>query len=229
MYSVLFSCSPHSIPRCASLLCSHSSPPFRYFNNLVWIPDSSRLSGKLHLSLQHSPSESLLPHAICLSMKLNCTTSWTDVLGFSSLEPSYQRCHCEITDLYESQLMRVPSPIISSFRTIFSFSGRFVMGYSAGSGFVCAPAVLRLAVPESMRPTNFLFLAAAFSMGTFLANSMFLTSFLVSPTVLSAGLTAMAGRFLFFLSPYFSNFQAACTWSFVQMNIQLKSAQRLFP
>uniref|UniRef100_A0A1I7U739 MFS domain-containing protein n=1 Tax=Caenorhabditis tropicalis TaxID=1561998 RepID=A0A1I7U739_9PELO len=71
------------------------------------------------------------------------------------------------------------------------------MGYSAGSGFVCAPAVLRLAVPESMRPTNFLFLAAAFSIGTFLANSMFLLSFLISPTVFSAGLTFAAEEFWF--------------------------------
>ncbi|EGT55522.1 hypothetical protein CAEBREN_05030 [Caenorhabditis brenneri] len=87
------------------------------------------------------------------------------------------------------------------FRTISSFCGRFIMGYSAGSGFVCAPAVLRLAVPESMRPTNFLFLAAAFSMGTFLANSMFLLSNLISPTVFSASLSFAAGILYLILRP----------------------------
>uniref|UniRef100_A0A8R1HZ69 MFS domain-containing protein n=1 Tax=Caenorhabditis japonica TaxID=281687 RepID=A0A8R1HZ69_CAEJA len=90
---------------------------------------------------------------------------------------------------------------IPFFRTIFAFSGRFVMGYSAGSGFVCAPAVLRLAVPESMRPANFLFLAAAFSMGTFLANLMFLMKNWLSPTFCAAGLTAMAGILYLFLRP----------------------------
>ncbi|UMM35368.1 hypothetical protein L5515_008024 [Caenorhabditis briggsae] len=37
---------------------------------------------------------------------------------------------------------------IPIFRVLLSFVGRFIMGYSAGSGFVCAPAVLRISVPE---------------------------------------------------------------------------------
>ncbi|CAO4379689.1 unnamed protein product [Caenorhabditis nigoni] len=90
---------------------------------------------------------------------------------------------------------------IPIFRVLLSFVGRFIMGYSAGSGFVCAPAVLRISVPESLRPVNFMFLAAAFSMGTFLANSIFLISDLIPPNIISAILTAAAGIFYLILRP----------------------------
>ncbi|CAP28979.1 Protein CBG09632 [Caenorhabditis briggsae] len=90
---------------------------------------------------------------------------------------------------------------IPIFRVLLSFVGRFIMGYSAGSGFVCAPAVLRISVPESLRPVNFMFLAAAFSMGTFLANSIFLISDLIPPNIISAILTAAAGIFYLVLRP----------------------------
>ncbi|CAI2354384.1 unnamed protein product [Caenorhabditis sp. 36 PRJEB53466] len=111
------------------------------------------------------------------------------------------KLHAELDRCARLLVLGAIISVLPFFRTVFSFFGRFIMGFSAGSGFVCAPAVLRLAVPESMRPANFLFLAAAFSMGTLLANSMFLLSALLSPTFFAAGLTCAAGGLYLVLRP----------------------------
>ncbi|CAB3396863.1 unnamed protein product [Caenorhabditis bovis] len=87
------------------------------------------------------------------------------------------------------------------FQTVFASIGRFLMGYSAGSGFVCAPAVLRIAVPQCLRPVNFLFLAAAFSAGTFLANLMFYVDAFISPVIFSAMMAAASGIGYLMLRP----------------------------
>ncbi|CAD6193893.1 unnamed protein product [Caenorhabditis auriculariae] len=71
--------------------------------------------------------------------------------------------------------------------------GRFLMGCGAGAGFVCAPVVLRLSVPTRLRPSNFLFLAAAFSVGTFFANCLPLFRGYVSTSTLAALFSAASG------------------------------------
>ncbi|CAI5453037.1 unnamed protein product [Caenorhabditis angaria] len=76
--------------------------------------------------------------------------------------------------------------------------GRFLIGFSAGNGFICAPAVLHLSIPENLRPPNFLFLAAAFSFGTFLAS---LLDFLQLSKYVAAGFTVLSGILYLILRP----------------------------
>ncbi|EFP07125.1 hypothetical protein CRE_12894 [Caenorhabditis remanei] len=184
------------------------SPYFHYFPSFSFPPfiSAMRLALVLALvsSLQIFQQSSVDPDQFDTIWKVSLVTAAFPIGKFIAtcfLSFHNVKLHDELDRCARLLLLGAIISALPFFRAIFSFSGRFIMGYSAGSGFVCAPAVLRLAVPESMRPANFLFLAAAFSMGTFLANSMFLISDIIPASWFSAGLTAAAGIFYLLLRP----------------------------